>query len=108
MFYCGLIDKELVFNVIFREESTKYPYIKRCKIDQFILNKAYNLVPDDCTVLKVTTDSEAIVTIEYKPKPRLKLLLETFAFKNFLVKGSKAGGVRLANKEMKSVKVSEG
>jgi topoisomerase-4 subunit A len=108
MFYCGLIDKELVFNVIYREESTKFPYIKRCKIDQFILNKAYNLVPDDCTVLKVTTDPEAIVTVEYKPKPRLKLLLETFAFKNFLVKGSKAGGVRLANKEMKSVKVSEG
>lgn len=106
MLYCGLVDKEMVFNVIYREESTKFPYIKRCKIDQFILNKGYNLVPDDCTVLKVTTDSEAIVTVEYKPKPRLKLLLETFAFKNFLVKGSKAGGVRLANKEMKSVKVS--
>jgi topoisomerase-4 subunit A len=106
MLYCGLVDKEMVFNVVYREESTKYPYIKRCKIDQFILNKGYNLAPDDCTVLKVTTDSEAIVTVEYKPKPRLKLLIETFAFKNFLVKGSKAGGVRLANKEMKSVKVS--
>lgn len=106
MFYCGIVDKDLVFNVIFREESTKYPYIKRCKIDQFILNKGYNLAPEGCTVLKVTTDSEAIVTVEYKPKPRLKLLIETFAFKNFLVKGSKAGGVRLANKEMKSVKVS--
>jgi topoisomerase-4 subunit A len=106
MLYCGLVDKEMVFNVVYREESTKFPYIKRCKIDQFILNKGYNLAPDDCTVLKVTTDSEAIVTVEYKPKPRLKLLIETFAFKNFLVKGSKAGGVRLANKEMKSVKVS--
>ncbi len=106
MLYCGLVDKEMVFNVVYREESTKYPYIKRCKIDQFILNKGYNLAPDDCTVLKVTTDSNAIVTVEYKPKPRLKLLVETFAFKNFLVKGSKAGGVRLANKEMKSVKVS--
>jgi topoisomerase-4 subunit A len=106
MLYCGIVDKELVFNVVYREESTKYPFIKRCKIDQFILNKGYNLVPEECTVLKVTTDSEAIVTVEYKPKPRLKLLIETFAFKNFLVKGSKAGGVRLANKEMKSVKVS--
>ncbi|HEX2955684.1 MAG TPA: DNA topoisomerase IV subunit A [Chitinispirillaceae bacterium] len=106
MLYCDFVDKERVFNVVYREESTKYPYIKRCKIDQFILNKGYNLVPEDCTVLKVTIDSEAIVTVEYKPKPRLKLLLETFAFKNFLVKGSKAGGVRLANKEMKSVKVS--
>jgi topoisomerase-4 subunit A len=106
MLHCGIVDKDLVFNVVYREESTKYPYVKRCKIDQFILNKGYNLVPEDCTVLKVTTDPEAIVTVEYKPKPRLKLLIETFAFKNFLVKGSKAGGVRLANKEMKSVKVS--
>lgn len=106
MLYCGIVDKELVFNVLYREDSTKYPYIKRCKIDQFILNKGYSLTPDGCTVLKVTTNSEAIVTVEYKPKPRLKMLIETFAFKNFLVKGSKASGVRLANKEMKSVKVS--
>ncbi len=108
MLYCGLVDKDLVFNVIYRDDETKFPYIKRCKIEQFILNKGYMLVPDNCTVLKLTTDSDGVITCEYKPKPRLKVLEETFFIKDFLVKGVKAGGVRLANKELKGVKLSSG
>jgi len=106
MLYCGLVDKDLVFNVVYREENTKFPFIKRCKIEQFILNKSYSIVPDDCAVMKLFTNADAVIAVEYKPKPRLKVLEETFTLKNFLVKGVKASGVRLANKEVKSVKVS--
>ena len=108
MLYCGFVDKDQIFNVIYRDEDSKFPYIKRCKIEQFILNKGYSIVPDKCTVLKLTTDSQSIITFEYKPKPRLKVLEETFIIKDFLVKGVKAGGVRLANKEVKSIKLSGG
>jgi topoisomerase-4 subunit A len=108
MLFCGFVDKDIVFNVIYRDEATKFPYIKRCRIEQFILNKGYSIVPENCTVLKLTTDSEAIVSLEYKPKPRLKVLEETFIIKDYLVKGVKAGGVRLSNKEVKSVKISGG
>jgi topoisomerase-4 subunit A len=106
MLYCGLVDKDLVFNVIYREESTKFPFIKRCKIEQFILNKGYSIVPEDCTVMKLYTEPNAVIAVEYKPKPRLKVLEETFNTSDFLVKGVKAAGVRLANKEVKSVKIS--
>jgi topoisomerase IV subunit A len=106
MLYCGLVDKDLVFNVIYREESTKFPFIKRCKIEQFILNKGYSIVPEECTVMKLYTEPNAVIAVEYKPKPRLKVLEETFNTSDFLVKGVKAAGVRLANKEVKSVKIS--
>ncbi|MCL2688601.1 MAG: DNA topoisomerase IV subunit A [Chitinispirillia bacterium] len=106
MLYCGFVDKDLIFNVIYRDDKTKFPYIKRFKIEQFILNKGYTIVPDDCTLLRLTTDSEAVVTIDYKPQPRLKKLEDSFSVKNYLVKGVKAGGVRLSNKEMKSLKMS--
>jgi topoisomerase-4 subunit A len=111
MLYCGLVDKDLVFkdlvfNVIYREESTKFPFVKRCKIEQFILNKGYSIVPEDCTVMKLYTEPNAVIAVEYKPKPRLKVLEETFNTSDFLVKGVKAAGVRLANKEVKSVKIS--
>ncbi len=108
MLYCGFVDKELVFNVVYRDDETKFPYLKRCRIEQFILNKGYSIIPENCTVLKLSTDSEAIVTVEYKPKPKLKVLEETFVIKDFLVKGTKAAGVRLANKEVKSAKISAG
>ncbi len=108
MLYCGFIDKELVFNVAYRDDKTKFPYLKRCRIEQFILNKGYSIVPENCTVLKLSTDSEGIVKVEYKPKPKLKVLEETFVINNFLVKGAKAAGVRLANKEVKSARISAG
>jgi topoisomerase-4 subunit A len=106
MLHCGLVDKDLVFSAIYRDEQTRFPYIKRFKVEQFILNKGYTLVPENCTLLRLTTDPEAAVTIEYKPKPRLKVLEESFNVKDFLVKGIKAGGVRLASKEMKSLRMS--
>lgn len=108
MLYCGFVDKELVFNVVYRDDKTKFPYLKRCRIEQFILNKGYSIIPENCTVLKLSTDSEGIVKVEYKPKPKLKVLEETFVINDFLVKGAKAAGVRLANKEVKSAKISAG
>ncbi len=108
MLHCGFVDKELVFNVVYRDDETRFPYLKRCKIEQFILNKGYSIVPDNCTVLKMSTDSEGIVSVEYKPKPKLKVLEETFVIRDFLVKGIKAAGVRLASKEVKSARISGG
>jgi topoisomerase-4 subunit A len=105
MLYCGFVDKDLVFSAIYREEETKLPYIKRFKIEQFILNKGYTIVPENCTLLKLTTEPDAVVTLQYHPRPRLKVLEENFNVKNYLVKGVKASGVRLSNKELKSARM---
>ena len=108
MFYCGFADKEttarVVFTVVFRDDATGFPYIKRCQIEQFILNKGYSIVPDGCTPLKLTTAKTADLLLEYKPAPRIRVLEESFKTGDFLVKGVKSGGVRLATREMKSAK----
>jgi len=105
MLYCGFVDKDLTFSAIYRDDETKFPYIKRFKIEQFILNKGYTIVPENCTLLRLTTEPDAVVTVQYAPKPRLKVLEESFNVGDYLVKGTKAGGVRLANKEMKSLRM---
>ncbi len=109
MLFCGLADKDelskVVFTVIYREAKTGYPYIKRCKIEQFILNKGYSLVPENASVLKLSTEEDVWITVDYKPKKRVRVLQENFLVSDFLVKGVRAGGVRLANKEVKSVKL---
>jgi len=109
MWYCGFVDKETcantVFTVVYKDNATGCPYLKRCKVEQFILNKGYSIVPQECTTLLVTTERDCPVSVEYKPKPRLKVRQETFSIKDYLVKGVKAGGVRLANKEVKSVRL---
>ena len=108
MLWCGLADKEAlaktVFTVVYRDDQTGYPYIKRCKIEQWILGKGYSIVPENCTPLKLTTDTDATLMVEYKPAPYVRVLEEQFEIKDYLVKGVKAGGVRLAKREIKSAK----
>jgi topoisomerase IV subunit A len=105
MFYCDFINKDTVFTVVYKHPTTGYPFIKRCKIEQFILNKAYSLVPEGATVQFFTTEQDGTIMAEYKPKPRLRVLEENFRLADYLVKGVKAQGVRLSNKEAKSVKL---
>ena len=105
MLHCGFADKETVFNVVYRD-ADGMSYLKRCCIDKFILNRAYELVPDGCKLLKLTTDSGATVSCAYKPKPRLRVLEESFAIADYPVRGLKAGGIRLSTREIKGIKVS--
>lgn len=104
MLFCGFVDPERIYTVVYRENKTGYPCIKRCTLDKFILNKGYELVPEGCKVLKLTTDQNINVNVSYKPKPRVRILEEEFAIEDFLVKGKTAKGIRLANREVKSAK----
>ncbi len=108
MLFCGLAEKDemagRIFNIIYKNDKTGYAHLKRCKIEKFILDKSYELVPDGCTILKLSTKDGEAVKLNYKPKPRLKVLEESFPVDDYLVKGVKAAGVRLAAKEIRSGK----
>ncbi|MBL7005544.1 MAG: DNA topoisomerase IV subunit A [Spirochaetia bacterium] len=106
---CSLTDKEILENqiitVIYQDRKSKDLYIKRCQITQFIMNKTYELVPENCKIVNLFTKEDAEIYVEYKPRKRLKVLEERFYFHDYLVKGVKAGGVRLTSKEVKTLKV---
>lgn len=104
MLHCGFVDKDVVFNVVYRD-AKGFPYIKRCTIEKFILNKTYDLIPDSCKLLKLTTDSDKIVALDYKPRPRLRKLNEEFSIAQYPVRGLRAGGIRLATKELQNCKI---
>ena len=104
MLHCGFIDKDLVFNTVYRDKKG-FAYIKRCIIEKFILNKVYELVPEDAKLLKMTTNSDKKVSLDYKPKPRLRKLNEEFSIAQYPVRGLRAGGIRLAAKELQGCKI---
>ncbi len=111
MLACIQADKDTLakteFSILYRDKKTKYIYLKRCKIEQFILEKTYSIVPDDATILKLTTRSDVDAVLSYKPKPRLKVLEESFPVDDYQVKSVKAQGVRLTTKELKSSKFAK-
>lgn len=105
--WIGVADKEVlskrVFSVVYKEAETGYPYIKRCVIEGWIMNKEYSLVPEGAQVLHVDTRDKGSLGVFYVPKPRLKVTKEIIKLQDYLVKGLKAGGVRIAAKEVERV-----
>jgi topoisomerase-4 subunit A len=101
--WIGVADKEVlsrtIFTIIYKDKETGCPFIKRCVIEGWIMNKDYFLVPDGALVLHVDTRPKFTFSLTYVPKPRLKVLSEDFKAQDYNVRGLKAGGLRLSNKE---------
>jgi topoisomerase IV subunit A len=109
LLYCGLAEKEelsgVEFTYIYKEKENGFPYIKRCQVEGFILNKDYFPLPDEAEVLAFETRPVFRFTVDYVKKPRMKVKSENFTTKDYPIKGLKAQGVRLASKEAESVAV---
>jgi topoisomerase-4 subunit A len=105
--WIGVADKEVLskitFTVIYKEKESSFPYIKRCVIEGWIMNKEYSLVPEGATVFHVDTRDKFSFTVRYVPKPRLKVTKEAFKSQDYAVRGLKAGGLRLATREAEGV-----
>jgi topoisomerase-4 subunit A len=105
--WIGVADKEVlggtVFTIIYKEAKTGFACIKRCVIEGWIMNKEYSLVPEGAEVLLVDTREKFPFTLHYKPKPRLKVLKESFKAQDYNIRGLKAGGIRLSTKEVAKV-----
>ncbi|MCL2179830.1 MAG: DNA topoisomerase IV subunit A [Treponema sp.] len=102
--WIGVADKDAlaktIFTIIYKDKDDGFPYIKRCVIEGWIMNKDYFLVPDGAAVMHIDTAPKFSFTLKYKPKPRLKVLTEEFKAQDYNVRGLKAGGIRLAAKEV--------
>lgn len=111
LWYCGFADKDnlskVLFTIIYREPSTQFIYIKRCKIAGYIMNRDYFFAPDDMEVLHVDTRKNFEFTLNYVKKPKLKVLSEKFKAQDYEEKSLKAKGVRVVAKEVATIDVSE-
>ncbi|QEN07840.1 DNA topoisomerase IV subunit A [Oceanispirochaeta crateris] len=108
MLYCGLTDKETlentVFSIVYRNTENGYPYVKRCKVTQFILNKVYDLLPENSQFVRFTTKTDVSIVVDFIQKSLIRTGLDTFPLENYLVKGVKAQGVRIKPKEFSSAR----
>ena len=111
MWYCGSADKDelskVLFTLIFRDPKTKFCFIKRCRIGQFILNRNYFIMPEGMELLHVDTRKKFEFTLKYAHKPRVKILEENFNAGDYEEKGLKSIGVRLASRETEKVVVAK-
>jgi len=107
MLYAGLADKEtcdeVVFSLIYRNNENGYPYIKRCRITQFILNRSYDLVPEGGELIRLSTKEDVAAVVDFRQKS-LIAGSDQFPVSDYLIKGVKALGVRIKPKAFTSAR----
>lgn len=103
--HVGVADKQRVFSVIFKENSTGCSYAKRFVVKQFILDKMYTFLEEGCKLQCFTEASEAKVLVQFVPKPKQKMAAQEFNFCKVLVKGVASYGVRVSSRPTLDVKI---
>ncbi len=108
--YCCIGEKEsvskIIFTAIYKDKKNGFPYIKRSKIEAYILNRDYVFGDDNSEMLLIHTEPKFEFTVCFEPKPRIKLNEKKFKAENYLVKGLKAKGVKLVSRVAKSAEVA--
>ena len=109
MWFCQVADKEainkILFTVIYQDPKTKQAYIKRCRVNGWIMNRDYMFAPDGMDVLHVDIRDKFKFKLKFVKKPRIKTLEAEFNASDFDEKGLKANGIRLDTKEVSGIEV---
>ncbi len=106
----GIVEKENVFNIIYRDGSENFGYVKRFKTPSFILEKEYRLFAEHkrSKILLLTFGDNNFARINLMPSARAKTNNLEIAFDDYLIKNASAKGKRVSNRVVRRVSRSNG
>jgi len=106
----GVVQKDLVFNVIYRDGGENLAYIKRFQMPSFILDKEYRLFPEHkrSKILHLDFGDNKRVKVSLVPSLRAKTNTVEIAFDDYLIKNAAAKGKRVASRAIRRIVPQEG
>ncbi|MDO5673793.1 MAG: DNA topoisomerase IV subunit A [bacterium] len=106
LYWMGVVEEKLVFNLLYRNGPDNLVYIKRFLAPKFILNREYRLFEPDkrSTVLFLQTGKEGVrVRAGLMPAARAKYNSLEVDFDEVLIKGAGAKGKRLSTRRVRRI-----
>lgn len=103
--YVGVADKSTVFSVIYKDPVTHLCFAKKFVVKTFIVEKEYNYFDKGMVLGCFTTDPNVEVEMQFIPKIKQKLSKMQFDFKDVLVKGTSAKGIKISNRGIKKIRM---
>jgi topoisomerase-4 subunit A len=106
----GVVEKESIFNIIYRDGAENFGYVKRFKTPSFILEKEYRLFPEHkrSKILLLTFGDNNFAKINLMPSSRAKTNNLEIAFDDYLIKNALAKGKRVSNRVIRKVSPTNG
>ncbi len=101
----GKIEKDLIFNVIYRDGQENIVYVKRFKTPSFILEKEYRIFPEHkrSKILLLLFGEGKGARVSLMPSPRAKSNVLDVFFDEYLMKNPLAKGKRISNRTVRKV-----
>jgi topoisomerase-4 subunit A len=101
----GKIDKDIIFNVMYRDGKENIVYVKRFKTPSFILEKEYRIFPEHkrSKILLLLFGEGKGARVSLMPSPRAKSNVLDVFFDEYLVKNPLAKGKRISNRTVRKV-----
>jgi topoisomerase-4 subunit A len=103
--WIGPADKETPLSVIYTDRKTHFPYVKRFIVKQFILDKIYQYLEPDMKLEFFSARPNPKIELHFKPKAKQRLATLKIDLKEFTIKNMSSKGQRIANKELKMIKL---
>ncbi|MFA6294478.1 MAG: DNA topoisomerase IV subunit A [Victivallales bacterium] len=110
VYFCKY-DKNLVFNIVYKDRKTDFSYAKRTVISKFITDKEYNIAPDGCKIDLINTRPNYVYECVFEPKTHQKQKSCMVDFSQVGMRTPQSRGFSVANKKIidyRFVGVSDG
>ncbi len=103
--YMGLVKKDLLINIIYRDGAQNLSYIKRFKMPKFILGRDYRLFPaHKRSVIQMMAMGEGVsARISLAPSARARSNSLEIDFDDYLIKGPAAIGKRVSPRPVRRI-----
>ena len=101
----GKVEEKRIFNILYREGSQNFCYVKRFQSPKFILEKEYRLFPEhkNSAILFLSTGDGGRVRVHLAPSKRARHNYVDCSFSEVLVKGASALGKRVSDRPVRRI-----
>ena len=103
--YAGILRRDQVFNIIYRDGKENSGYVKRFATPKFILEKEYRLFPEHkrSRILLLLLGENQHARVSFVPSQRARSNVLEVDFDQYLIKGAGARGKRVSTRVMRRV-----
>ncbi len=106
----GTVEKDICFNMVYRDGQENLTYVKRFHTPKFILEKEYFLFNQHkrSKILLLLLGEEKYARVSLMPSSRAKSNIVEIDFSAYLIKGATAKGKRVSNRVVRRVVEADG
>ncbi len=91
-------DRDQVYSMIYREKKSHISYMKRFKINKYIMDRDYRTTPPGCKIDKIYGRYGIVIRCEFAPSKGQKVQHKDIDFNDVSIRGASARGYKISPK----------